>query len=329
MGFGAGVGVGVGAGIIVRQYRTLIGERRNVRDRQDKKTLCPKAVPARFCLDNRPEQIYAFDKDNPQAGVVVRSIENVEVSRDAYSVANDAVLKQREDKWAEILKTLKGQSVSELNELISDRERSVTLRAWLARFVVDSKQRSRGFRERMSEPANAIRLQLRSKLETLETDLLTRFSDLRDELQIIFPRFRELAGIDSDRKFEALHLSPFLRGEEGEKRYRWYEEGSWRFDEALDSRTFITSDIPSNSLLLGPEPEYRNWMWFDMPLTAELHLMGMCGDARAEGGLAPRMVKMSDREMDLANMCVFQSAERFVYGSSEDEILRASEQSAE
>ena len=294
-----------------------------------RKHFVPRLYLRGFCLDNRPEQICAFDKDNPQAGVVVRSIENVEVSRDAYSVANDAVLKQREDKWAGILKTLKGQSVSELNELISDRERSVTLRAWLARFVVDSKRRSRGFRERMSEPANAIRLQVRSKLETLETDLLTRFPDLRDELQIILPRFRELAGIDSDRKFEALHLSPFLRGEEGEKRYRWYEEGSWRFDEALDGRTFITSDIPSNSLLLGPEPEYRNWMWFDMPLTAELHLMGMCGDARVEGGFAPRMVEMSDREMDLANMCVFQSAERFVYGSSEDEILRASEQSAE
>ena len=50
----------------------------------------------------------------------MRSIENVEVSRDAYSVANDAILQQREGKWAEILNTLKGQSVSELNELISD-----------------------------------------------------------------------------------------------------------------------------------------------------------------------------------------------------------------
>ena len=294
-----------------------------------RKHFVPRLYLRSFCLDNRPEQIYAFDKDNPQAGAVVRSIENVEVSRDAYSVANDAILQQREDKWAAILNTLKGQSVSELNGLISDLESSATLRAWLAHFVVDSKQRSRGFRERMSDPANAIRLQVRSKLESVETDLLARLPDSTRELQIMLSRLKEMAGIDSDRKFEALHLSPFLRGEEGRKRYRWYEEGSWRFDEALAGRKFITSDIPSNSLLLGPEPEYRNWMWFDMPLTAELHLMGMCGDARAEGGLAPRMAEMSEREMDLDNVCVFQSAERFVYGSSEGEILRASEQSAE
>ena len=38
---------------------------------------------------------------------------------------------------------------------------------------------------------------------------------------------------------------------------------------------------------------------------------------------------MSEREMDFANACVFQSAERFVYASSEAEILRASEQAVE
>ena len=216
---GSGAGVGVGTGIIVKQYRTLTGKGEMFEIDKTRKHFVPRLYLRGFCLDNRPEQIYAFDKANPQAGVVVRSIENVEVSRDAYSVANDAILKQREDKWAEILRILKGQSVSELNELIYDRERSVALRAWLARFVVDSKQRSRGFREQVSEPANAIRLQLRSKLETVETDLLARFPGLRDELQIILPRFREIAGIDTDRKFEALHLSPFPRGDEG---------GSWR-----------------------------------------------------------------------------------------------------
>ena len=180
----------------------------------------------------------------------------------------------------------------------------------------------------MSGPVKEMRLQFREKLEAIEADFRARYPDLGEQWQVMFPLLKEMAGIDSNRKFEALHIDPILRGEEGEKRYSWYEEGSWRFDEARDGRKFITSDIPSNSLLLGPEPEYRNWMWFDMPLTAELRLMGMCGDARAESGLAPRMVEMSEREMDLANMCVFQGAERFVYGSSEDEVLRASEQGA-
>ena len=294
-----------------------------------RKHFVPKLYLRGFCPDNRPEQIYVFDKDNPQAEVAVRSIEKVEVSRDAYSVANDGVLQEREDQWAEILRTLKGQRASELNELIADREKSATLRAWLARFVVDSKLRSRGLREQMREPVKEMRLRFGEEIEAIEADFRARFPDLSEQLQDMVSLFREMAGIDSDRKFEALRMAPFLRGEEGEKRYRWYEEGSWRFDEALDGRKFITSNIPSNSLLLGPEPEYRNWMWFTMPLSAESRLMGMCGDARVESGLAPRMVEMSEREMDLANVCVFQSAERFVYASSEAEILRASEQSEE
>ncbi len=294
-----------------------------------RKHYIPKLYLRGFCLDDRPEQTYVFDKDNPQAGVQLRSIENVEVSRDAYSVANDQILEQRENQWAKILRKLKGQSVSELNGLIADREKSAKLRAWLARFVVDSKLRSRGFREQMREPVTEVRLQFRGRLEAVEADFRSQFPDLEDQWQIMFPLFKEMVAIDSDRRFEALRIDPFLRGEEGEKQYRFYEEGSWRFDEALEGRQFLTSDIPSNSLLLGPEPEYRNWMWFTMPLSAELRLIGLCGDARVESGLAPRMVEMGEREMDLANVCVFDSAQRFVYASSETEILRTREHSAE
>ena len=294
-----------------------------------RKHFVPKLYLRGFCLDNRAEQIYAFDKENPQAGVIVSSIENVEVSRDAYSVANDLILQQREDQWAGILNALKTLSVSELNELIADREESAPLRSWLARFVVDSKLRSRGFREQVREPLKGKRLEHRAQLEAMEADFLDRFPDSGEQLRVAFSLSKEMAGVDSDRKFEGLHMDPFLRGEDGEKWYRWYEEGSWRFDESLEGRQFITSDIPSNSLLLGPEPEYRNWMWFIMPLSAKLRVIGMCGDARVESGLAPRMVEMSEREMDLANVCAFQSAQRFVYASSEVEILRASEQSEE
>ena len=174
-----------------------------------------------------------------------------------------------------------------------------------------------------------MRLEHRAQLEAIEADFRARFPDLSEQWSVAFPLAKDMAGVDNDRKFEALHIDPFLRGEEGEGLYRWYEEGSWRFDEALDGRRFVTSDIPSNSLLLGPEPEYRNWMWFITPLSAKLRVIGMCGDACVESGLAPRMVEMSEREMDLANVCVFQSAQRFVYASSEDEILRACEQSVE
>ncbi len=294
-----------------------------------RKHFVPKLYLRGFCLDDPPRHIYAFDKDNPQTGVVVRSIEKVEVSRDAYSVANDALLQERESRWAEILQILRGQSASKLNEFIADREKSARLRAWLARFVVDSKLRSRGFRRQMREPVTEMRLEFREMLQAMEADYRARFPDLDEQWQVLFPFLKEMIGIDSYRKFEALRIDPFLRGEDGEEHYGWYEEGSWRFDQAVEGRQFITSDIPSESLLLGPEPEYQNWMWFVMPLSAKLQLMGMSGDARVQSGLAPRLAKMGDREMDLANARVFQNADRFVYASSETEILRASELSGE
>ena len=293
-----------------------------------RKHFVPKLYLRGFSLSNRPEQIYVFDKKRPEAAVAVRSISNVEVSRDAYSVTNDAILTERERAWSQLLNTLKELSISELNELISDRAESSTLRACLARFVVDSKLRSRGFREQMSESVKAIRLQFRATLEAMEADYLARFPDLSEQWQVIFPLVREMTGAHSDRKFKAIRIDPFLRGEEGERRYGWYEDGSWQFYAAPEDRKFITSDMPSNSLLLGPEPQYRNWMWFVMPLTAELRLFGMCGDARLESGLAPGVEEIGDREMDLANICAFQSAQRFVYASSETEILRASHLSA-
>ena len=292
-----------------------------------RKHFVPRLYLRGFCLDNRRQKIRVFDKNNPQAALTLRSLNNVEVSQDAYSVANDAILQQREAQWSEVLNTLKKQGVSELNELISDRDKSAELTYWLARFVVDSKLRSRGLREQSREPVNEIRLQSQARLEALEADFRSKFPDLGEQFQVMISLFKEMTGIDSDRKFEALRIDPFLRGEEGEKRYRRYEEGSWRFDRALVGRQFITCDIPSNSLLLGPEPEYRNWMWFVMPLSAELRLLGMCGDARVESGLVPRLATMSHREIDLANVCIFQSAERFVYASSKAELLRAREQS--
>ena len=80
-------------------------------------------------------------------------------------------------QWAEILSILKRQRVSELNELISDREESAALRAWLARFVVDSKLRSRGFREQMRDPVTEVRFQFRKRLESAEADFRPHFPD--------------------------------------------------------------------------------------------------------------------------------------------------------
>ena len=236
------------------------------------------------------------------------------MSKDAYSVDHNAILQERENQWAGILNVLKGLSVSELNEFISDREESAALRAWLAHFVVESKLRSRGFRKQLKERFNEVRLQAQKNIEAQIETALPNSTEAQQYL-------KEMLGTDSERKFEALHIPPFLRGEKGEEVYRLFEDGSWRFDKPLSGRRFITSDIPSII-----EPEYRNYVSFLMPLSPKLQLRGMCGDFRVESGLAPRVAEMSKREMDLINMAVFQNAERFVYASSGAEILRAQEQ---
>ena len=100
-----------------------------------------------FSLRDRPNQIYVLDKKHPEQGVRATSINNIAVSKDAYSVVNDDILKRHENHWAETLNFLKSQSIADLNELIANRKASYEMRFWLARFMIDSTLRSQGFRE--------------------------------------------------------------------------------------------------------------------------------------------------------------------------------------
>ncbi len=170
-------------------------------------------------------------------------------------------------------------------------------------------------------------MQSLARFKKLESDFRAQLPDSDEQANLVFPALRDLMGVDNDRKFRALHIDPFMRGEDGEEWYMMYEDGSWRFDEACVGRKFMTSDIPSTSMRLGSEPQYHNLIFFFMPLSSDLQLMGMCKDARMESGLAPKHTEMNERDMDLANLTVFKDAFRFVYSSSRSEILRAMEQS--
>ena len=95
--------------------------------------------------------MYLFDKKAPDKGIESRSIEKVEVSKDAYSIRIDNFNKHRESAWGDIFNHLRDTSASELNELIADREQSAPLRAWLVDFAISISLRSRGLRERLKE----------------------------------------------------------------------------------------------------------------------------------------------------------------------------------
>ena len=242
-----------------------------------RKHFIPQMYLRGFSCEGNPNQIYVFDKHRPDQGVQVRSIRDVEVARHAYSVENDKILTEFEDQFSGILHWIRSNNASDLNEYISDRERSSSLRAWLARFVVDIRLRSRGFRE--SAPVRAL--------------IARGFAEANrqnDEL--------ELDDID---KWTAVILDPFVRGQQGAEWYESYQTGSWRFDAAPAQRKFITSDIPSATFRLGPEPKFCNWVWFVIPLSDSLQLMGLIEDASLDTGLAPRLEQWGNREIDMAN----------------------------
>ena len=127
------------------------------------------------------------------------------------------------------------------------------------------------------------------------------------------------SGFYDQRRFEAIYVPPVLRGEEGQREYKLHEEGRWQFEEPPSARYFVTSDMPSFSL---PSPRDVNRIIFSMPLTCKLQLIGFCGNDLQESGLA-ELPYIDDSRMNLINRAVFQIAERFVYASSEDEIIRA------
>ena len=287
-----------------------------------RKHFVPQMYLRGFSQANDVDQIYTFDKRCPMKGIKIRSIRDVEVSRDAYSVENDKILTERENVWSEMLSNLKQCHAGELNAYIDDRIVSARLRQWLARFVVDSALRSQGLRERMQPLLRAsLLLYDRQEAAALESSIAQE-PGLEHELHLADSLVGKMTHRDNLRKRPAILLDPFLRGEEGERHYEWYEQGSWRFDEPPDGRTFITSDIPSTTVLLGPEPHRENWMRFSMPLSAKLHLMGLCGDAQLEAGSIPGPGELDDKQMDRINVSVFRCAQRNVYSSSDQELDR-------
>ena len=301
-----------------------------------RKHFLPQSYQRGFSPDEHPNQVYVFDKQIPENGVQLQGIKNTAVSKDAYSIESDAILTDFESRFSQTFDLVRGSDVADLNEFISDRERSATLRVWLSRFVVDLCLRSSGFRDspEMRAFLDAGFADARQHFNEIGSRLFVECSGDYDDdmLKRIVDALYKWCHLDDRDKWVAATFYPFIRGQEGGEWYSFYESGSWRFGEAAMGRTFITSDIPSRSLRLGPEPEFHDCVWFTVPLSSRLHLMGFLGEAwwslgwsegsRSKSGLASRLVEYGDREMDIANAAVFQNATRYVFASDKAELLR-------
>ena len=146
-----------------------------------RKHFLPQFYLRGFCRQDKKGKIphiYVFDKKAPGKGIQSRSIERVEVSRDAYSVHIDDFNKQRESVWGDLFSRLEATSAMELNEIIADRNQSAPLRAWLADFATGISLRSRGLRERLKETSlknwNSLRRETNKILEEMDNEALAQ-----------------------------------------------------------------------------------------------------------------------------------------------------------
>lgn len=287
-----------------------------------RKHYIPRFYLRGFSRNDKPNQIYVFDKKAPEKGIQNNSLTNLEVSKDAYSTLHDSFIRQKESVWAGIFNSIKSTSAVELNELIADREQSAPIRVWLAHFVIDIFLRSRGLRERNREVFSERWRSTQKKIDEIFDELDDK--QMAKETGVPKEDVKKIVNqgthVDDYEKWLAVTLYPALPKKDGEY-YDCLPEGSWRFDNPQESRKFITSDIPSTILRLGPE--YPNWIWFTVPIRETLILSGCCGDARMDSGLLPRYNEMSNEEIDRTNGLMFDWAERFVYSSSKDEIRQA------
>ena len=281
-----------------------------------------------FKIPGDRDQIYVYDKQRPERGIRITSIANVEVSKDAYSVNNDRILTEQESMWARILYTLDSGDVDSLNAFLADRERSDSLRQWLSHFVVVSALRSHGYRMLMSKETQQMFAEYKESMrdvmqQSMEGRQLTdRLREIGQEQEDYIAMIESILHLDNFRKWLATHCDPFIRGEIGQAIYQQYVDGSWRFYECVAGRTYLTADLPSHTFALGPEPQYRNYRWFTMPISSKLFLLGMMGDATEASGLASLHEEWTSEDIDRENIAMYEKASRFVYSPSVSEVER-------
>ena len=158
-----------------------------------------------------------------------------------------------------------------------------------------------------------------------KTSFAAKHPEEYEKYSDLFPILREMMGADDERVFEAVMINPFPHGSEAQQLYHDIADGSWRFDHTIGDRSYITSDIPSTTLILGPEPQYQGYKSFTLPISSHLFLMGQWGEWRQLSGLVSRANEVDDRAIDITNKAMYQGAQRFIYGSSEQELLKATE----
>ncbi len=277
------------------------------------------------------DKVHVFDKYRPEFGVKLRSVENVSVSRHAYTMTDDAHLTALEVGFKICLDFIVRRVEKDGDFPIRTQKGSGDLLGWMANFLLISLLRSSGNRSPDNPAMQSLfqesARQFKGRLDKLRLTNLEWEKELRKnglEYETLRDQFLEEFGLENIRKFIPIFVDPLGRSSANREILSLIKEGSWRFYRAAQGRSFITSDRPATSFRLGLEPEYRDFIMWGMPLSKNVAVSVLCGDGSDPTGTYPlRGVYEIEKHLDMYNMCQYAVAHRFVYASSKNELIRA------
>ena len=290
-----------------------------------KKHYLPQFYLEGFSFDGR--RLHVFDKEAPLKNAFrTTSIDKVEKSWRAYSNRSDYfITEQIEPGILNALRFIRENPTSDVNDYLSSGDGSdLLLRQWLARFIVDFRLRSRGFREN-DETRKMYEIDREMVEAYMEGQRAYRGAWLRaylSKMGISLEEYenvmKEILNPDDYHRWVATKLNPFVAGEQSVHFYDEYATANMRLYEAPPGRQFVCSDMPSTVLALGEE--YPSFIFFDV--SVDKHRV-LCGALRDAQSLDIVQESYTDIDVDRANLLAFQHAHRFVYSPSMEELKSA------
>ena len=289
-----------------------------------KKHYLPQFYLEGFSSDGR--RLHVFDKEAPADNAFrTTGVASAEKSWRAYSMRSDYYITEHiEPGILGALRFLRSNPISEVNGHLSNSDSSDSLRQWLARFIVDFRLRSRGFREndetrKLFEIHKKItEASIRGRRACYGARISAYLSARDISLEEYESWERKFLNLHNYQKWVATTLDPFVVGEQGDHFYGEYAAANMRLFEAPPGRQFICSDMPSTTLALGEE--YPDFLFFDISVDKHRVLEGFLRDAQSWDIVRE---SFTDEDVDRVNLLAFQHAHRFVYSPSMDELKSA------
>ena len=129
------------------------------------------------------------------------------------------------------------------------------------------------------------------------------------------------SGLDDIRRWIPLTIDPVGRTPWFDDIRELLIDGNWTFHRINMDRRLITGDNPVIGRRLGPEPEHRDFVFWYMPLSANV-LVAVTSRGAVDRNLINGLYG-NQRMVESQNLIQLENSTRFAYASSEHELDRA------